>query len=79
MTEPPPYNFADLPLWDTNAGSATSQNPATYTPNVLLPKPVPDGGWNVAGNMRIGIQSTFETVYQGKHIDCNSFSADFLR
>ena len=54
-------------------------NPATYTPNVLQPKPVAYGGWNVATNMRIGIQQTFETVYQGKHIDINSFSADFLR
>jgi hypothetical protein len=29
--------------------------------------------------MRIGIQQTFETVYNGKNIDIDSWSADFLR
>lgn len=71
-------SFSSLPLWDTNAGSATSMNPLTYTPNFLLPKPVAYGGWNVSNNMRIGIQQTFETVYQGQNIDINSFAADFL-
>jgi hypothetical protein len=72
-------SFKDVPLWDTNAGGATSMNPKTYTPNVLQPKPVAYGGWNVAGNMRIGIQQTFETVYNNKRIDIDSWSADFLR
>jgi len=72
-------NFKDVPLWDTNAGGATSMNPKTYTPNVLQPKPVSYGGWNVTGNMRVGIQQTFETIYNGKAIDIDSWSADFLR
>lgn len=70
--------FADVPLWDTNAGDATSMDPKAYTPNVLVPKPIPYGGWNATGNMRIGIQQTFETVYNGINIDINSFDADFL-
>jgi hypothetical protein len=72
-------NFKDVPLWDTHAVGVTSMNPKTYTPNVLQPKPVPYGGWNVAGTMRIGIQQTFETLYNGKRIDIDSWSADFLR
>jgi len=32
---------------------------------------------SVTGNMRIGIQQTFETVYNGKNIDIDSWSADF--
>jgi hypothetical protein len=45
----------------------------------LSPKPVAFGGWNVAGNMRVGIQQCFEVTYQGKKIDTNSWSANFLR
>jgi hypothetical protein len=71
-------SFKNLPLWDTNAWSATSLNPKTYTPNFLQPKPVAYGGWNVSGNMRVGIQQTFETSYNGKHIDIDSWSADDL-
>jgi len=71
-------SFKDLALWDTNAGSATSMNPKTYTPNHLQPKPVAYGGWNVTGNMRVGIQQTFETVYNNKRIDIDSWSADDL-
>lgn len=70
--------FSTVPLWDTNAGSATSMNPKTYTPNILSPKPVAYGGWNTTNNMRIGVQQTFETVYNGINIDVNSFAADFL-
>jgi hypothetical protein len=70
--------FSNLPLWDTNAGSANSMNPVSYTANFLLPKPVAYNGWNVSNNMRIGIQQTFETVYNGLNVDLNSFAADFL-
>ena len=52
-------------------------NPKMYAPDVLYPnKPVAYGGWNVTGNMRIGIQQTFETVLNGIN-DINSFSANF--
>jgi hypothetical protein len=71
-------SFADVPLWDTNAGSATSMNPVSYTPNFLTPKPVAYGGWNTSNNLRIGVQQTFETIYNGINIDINSFAADFL-
>ena len=70
--------FAKLPLWDTNAGGANSLNPKTYTPNILSPKPVAYNGWNATNNMRIGVQQTFETVYNGLNVDLNSFAADFL-
>lgn len=70
--------FSGIPLWDCNAGSATSLNPMTYTPNVLSPKPVAYGGWNTAANPRIGVQQTFETAYNGHNIDINSFATDFL-
>ena len=70
--------FSSLALWDTNAGGATSMNPKTYTPDFKKPTPVPYGGWNTSGNMRVGIQQTFETVYNNKRIDIDSWSADDL-
>jgi hypothetical protein len=71
-------SFSDVPLWDAQAGSPTLMDPKTYTPNVSQPKPREYGGWNVPGNMRVGIQQTNDTVYNGINIDINSFSADFL-
>ena len=59
--------------------AANAMNPKTSTPNVLQPKPVPYGGWNIAGTMRIGIQQTFESLYNGKRIDIDSMSADLPR
>jgi hypothetical protein len=50
----------------------------SYTPNFLTPKPVAYGGWNTSNNLRIGVQQTFETIYNGINIDINSFAADFL-
>ncbi|MEV7132045.1 PKD domain-containing protein [Arthrobacter sp. NPDC093128] len=67
--------FADVPLWDTNAGSV---NYSTWTADYLMPTPVSYGGWNTATNMRIGVQQKFNQTLNGVVVDLNSFDATFL-
>lgn len=67
--------FADVPLWDTNAGSV---NYSTWTADYLTPAPVPYGGWNTSTNMRIGVQQKFNQTLNGIVVDLNSFDATFL-
>ncbi|WP_175417272.1 PKD domain-containing protein [Arthrobacter sp. 24S4-2] len=67
--------FADVPLWDTNAGSL---NYSTWTADYLMPTPVPYGGWNTSANMRIGVQQKFNQTLNGIVVDLNSFDATFL-
>lgn len=68
--------FADVPLWDTDTSNL---NYATWTADYLAPKPVPYGGWNTAGTMRVGIQQKFEHTLNGINVDLNSFNASFLK
>lgn len=68
-------DFADVPLWDTNA---TGVDYATWTANYLAPTPVVYGGWNTASTMRIGVQQQFEYPLNGVNVDLNSFNASFL-
>lgn len=67
--------FADVPLWDTNAGSV---NYSTWTADYLTPAPVTYGGWNTATNMRIGVQQKFNQTLNGVVVDLDSFDATFL-
>ncbi|GAB3567288.1 hypothetical protein GCM10027405_27370 [Arthrobacter alkaliphilus] len=68
--------FADVPLWDTDTSNL---NYATWTADYLAPTPVPYGGWNTAGTMRVGIQQKFEHTLNGINVDLNSFNASFLK
>ena len=56
-------SFANLPLWDAAHGA---------------PEPVPYGGWNTPGNMRVGVQLTEEADLNGMSINISTFSAGFL-
>lgn len=68
-------SFADVPLWDTD----TSVFPFDgWQPDHLEPAPLPYGGWNTPGTMRIASQQQFEFNYNGVAIDLNSFDASFL-
>jgi PKD repeat protein len=67
--------FADVPLWDTNAGSVDY---STWSADYLMPTPVPYGGWNTSTNMRIGVQQKFNQTLNGIVVDLNSFDATFL-
>jgi hypothetical protein len=68
--------FSDLPLWD---GDFHALDYAHWTPDLLSPAPVSYGGWNVPGNMRVGVQQKLGQDIGGIHVDLNSFSPDFLR
>jgi hypothetical protein len=68
-------DFSDVALWDTAAGPLDYP---IWTADVLSPTPVPYGGWNTPGNMRIGVQQEFERTLNRIKIDLNSFSAAFL-
>jgi hypothetical protein len=68
--------FSDLPLWD---GDFHDFDYAHWTPDLLSPAPVSYGGWNVPGNMRVGVQQKLGQDIGGIHVDLNSFSPDFLR
>ncbi|MDY7541926.1 hypothetical protein [Cryobacterium sp. 5B3] len=67
--------FSDVALWDTAAGPLDFPS---WTPDVLAPEPVPYGGWNDSGNLRIGVQQEFERTLNGVRVDLNSFDAAFL-
>jgi hypothetical protein len=67
-------DFSDVPLWDTNAGPLDF---ATWTADYLSPAPIPYGGWNTPGTMRIGVQQHFGS-WNGVNVDLNSFDASFL-
>jgi len=67
--------FSDVALWDSDAGRVDYDG---AIPDHLSPEPIPYGGWNVAGNMRIGVQQEFERSLNGVNIDVNSFDASFL-
>ncbi|CAN7375554.1 PKD domain-containing protein [Arthrobacter sp. LjRoot78] len=67
--------FADVPLWDTNAGSLDY---SSWAADYAVPTPVPYGGWNTSTNMRIGVQQKFNQTLNGVVVDLNSFDATFL-
>ena len=67
--------FADVPLWDTNAGAV---NYSGWLADTGAPAPVAYGGWNTAANPRIGVQQKFEHNLNGVLVDLNSFDAGFL-
>lgn len=67
--------FADVPLWDANAGPVDY---AGWTADTGAPGPVGYGGWNTAANPRIGVQQKFEHELNGVLVDLNSFDAAFL-
>jgi len=67
--------FSDVALWDTATGPLDY---ASWTADVLAPEPVPYGGWNAPGNLRIGVQQEFERTLNGVRVDLNSFDAAFL-
>ena len=69
-------SFADVPLWDTNAGHIDF---AGWSADHLAPAPVQYGGWNTAATMRVGVQQKFEHVLNGVPVDLNSFNASFLK
>lgn len=68
--------FADVPLWDVDAEGA--HWPIGFGPTLDDPKPVTYGGWNTAANPRVGLQQTWDLIYQGINVDLSSFSAAFL-
>lgn len=68
-------DFADVPLWDTNASAFDY---ADWQVDHLWPTPIEYGGWNTQTNMRIGVQQQFEYTLHGINVDLNSFDADFL-
>lgn len=70
-------DFADVPLWDTNANPAV--DPATWAPDINSPTPVAYGGWNTVGNPRIMVQQRFEATVGGVLVDLNTVQASFLR
>ena len=57
-------SFADVPLWDADHDQSG---------------PVPYGGWNTPENMRVGVQHTEETSFNGVNINISDFSAGFLQ
>ncbi|MEB0287721.1 hypothetical protein QN345_18380 [Cryobacterium sp. 10I1] len=67
--------FADVPLWDTNAGAV---NYSGWLADTGAPAAVSYGGWNTAANPRIGVQQKFEHNLNGVLVDLNSFDATFL-
>jgi len=67
--------FADVPLWDTNAGAV---NYSGWLADTGAPAAVAYGGWNTAANPRIGVQQKFEHNLNGVLVDLNSFDAAFL-
>ena len=69
-------DFSDLPLWDADPRSFDFTQ---WIPDHLAPLPVAYGGWNIAGNMRVGIQQKFNQDLGGILVDLNSFDASFLR
>ncbi|MDY7541640.1 MULTISPECIES: hypothetical protein [unclassified Cryobacterium] len=68
-------DFADVPLWDTNAGAV---NYSGWVADTGAPAMVAYGGWNTAANPRIGVQQKFEHNLNGVLVDLNSFDAAFL-
>ncbi|MDY7529445.1 MULTISPECIES: hypothetical protein [unclassified Cryobacterium] len=67
--------FSDVALWDTATGPLDYPS---WTADVLAPEPVPYGGWNDSGNLRIGVQQEFERTLNGVRVDLDSFDAEFL-
>ncbi|ALV47132.1 hypothetical protein MB46_18200 [Arthrobacter alpinus] len=68
-------SFSDVPLWDTDTSAFPFES---WQPDHLAPAPLPYGGWNTPGTMRIASQQQFEFNYNGVAIDLNSFDASFL-
>ncbi len=68
-------SFSDVPLWDTDTSAFAFDS---WQPDHLAPVPLPYGGWNTSGTMRIASQQQFEFNYNGVAIDLNSFDASFL-
>jgi hypothetical protein len=66
-----------VPLWDTNVTGAVS--PDNWRPSLMVPAPVPYGGWNVLGNPRVMVQQAFNVTLNGVVVDLNSVAAGFLR
>jgi hypothetical protein len=67
--------FADVPLWDTNAGAV---NYSGWLADTGAPAAVAYGGWNTPANPRVGVQQKFEHNLNGVLVDLNSFDAAFL-
>jgi hypothetical protein len=68
-------SFSGVPLWDTNV---TGPVLASFTADIGSPPPVQYGGWNTAGNPRMGIQQGFNTELNGVEVDVSSFRSTFL-
>ena len=68
--------FASVPLWDTDARDV---QPATWTADVNVPRPIVYGGWNSPSTPRVMVQQAFEISLGGVAVDLNSVRADFLK
>ncbi len=68
-------SFTDIPLWDVSTSNISFAN---WTPNYMSPAPVAYGGWNVKGNMRVGVQQQFDYLLNGISINLNSFDQTYI-
>ncbi|TFC17534.1 hypothetical protein [Cryobacterium sp. MDB2-10] len=73
--------FSDVALWDAvpvQPGSTAVAGLPDDPVDLLSPAPIPFGGWNASGNLRVGVQQHFERVFNGVNIDVNTFARSFL-
>ncbi|MEC5150182.1 hypothetical protein [Cryobacterium sp. GrIS_2_6] len=73
--------FSDVALWDAvpvQPGSTALAGLPDDPVDLLSPPPIPFGGWNASGNLRVGVQQHFERVFNGVNIDVNTFARSFL-